>query len=66
VWLPPSGGRLRPDLWSTPTNVSELNTDSIDQAPHVSVDRETLYFTSNRAGSNDLYKATRIKRRGRR
>jgi hypothetical protein len=52
------------DPWPTPTNVSELNTDFIDQDPHIAADRETLYFTSNRAGTNDLYKATRTKVQG--
>jgi hypothetical protein len=62
IWMSTRESALDP--WSTPTNVSELNTSLIDQDAHIAADRETLYFTSNRAGTNDLYKATRIKVRG--
>jgi hypothetical protein len=38
------------DPWGAPTNVTELNTGFVDQNAHIAADRETLYFTSNRAG----------------
>ena len=54
------------DRWSTPTNLGPLvNSAAEDQAPHLTSDRQALYFSSNRAGGfggGDLYVITRTKR----
>lgn|SRR5262245_3188495 len=55
------------DPWVTPTNVTEINSPSVDAQPTLSSDGETLIFNSNRPGSlgaSDLYAVTRTKVRG--
>ena len=53
------------DAWSAPVHLAPpLNTSSIDQAPHIAPDRETLFFGSDRPdgfGGLDLYVSTRNK-----
>src|SRR5688572_20755207 len=53
------------DPWSVPTNLGPLiNTTGTDAEPHISSDRETLYFSSSRTGGfggQDLYMVTRTK-----
>jgi hypothetical protein len=57
------------DRWSTPVNLGGLvNSAELDFDPHIDASRETLYFTSTRAGGfggQDLYVTTRAKRTGR-
>jgi hypothetical protein len=54
------------DPWSTPVNLGGLvNSVEFDFDPHIDSSRETLYFTSTRAGGFggwDLYVTTRAKR----
>ena len=54
------------DPWSTPVNLGALvNSVELDFDPHIDSSRETLYFTSTRAGGlggQDLYVTTRAKR----
>jgi WD40-like Beta Propeller Repeat len=48
--------------WSTPVNVTELNTDSNDMYAVLTKDELTVYFSSNRdggVGGDDLWYATR-------
>ena len=48
--------------FGTPMAMSSINTGSSDEAPHLSPDELTIYFSSNRAGGlggYDLYEATR-------
>jgi hypothetical protein len=56
------------DPWPIPANLGALvNSTAGDFDPHLSSDRETLYFMSNRTGGiggQDLYVTTRIKLRG--
>jgi hypothetical protein len=53
-------------LWSEPINLGQLvNSVSNDNEPHIASDRQTLYFSSNRAGGMggaDLYVTTRARR----
>ena len=53
------------DPWSVLTNLGPLiNTTATDGEPHISSDRETLYFSSSRTGGfggQDLYMVTRTK-----
>jgi hypothetical protein len=53
------------DPWSAPTNMGALiNGTVLDADPHISSDRETLFFASSRAGGyggQDLYMTTRTK-----
>lgn len=53
------------DRWSQPTNLGPLvNTTSNENTPHITADRQTLYFTSNRPGGmggTDLYVSTRTR-----
>jgi Tol biopolymer transport system component len=53
--------------WSVPTNLgSVINTAANEGAPHITSDRRSLYFQSNRGGGfggGDLYVTTRTKRR---
>lgn len=73
LWV--SSRQTTHDLWSTPINLNNLgsiiNTFSTDGAPAISADSLTLYFYSNRSGSqldpvtgkptNDLWMTTRSK-----
>ncbi len=56
------------DAWSTPVNLgSPVNTSSQEQAPYLSSDGKTLFFSSGRPGGFgglDLYVTTRTKLRG--
>jgi WD40-like Beta Propeller Repeat len=56
------------DAWSTPVNLgSTVNTSSQEQAPYLSSDGKTLFFSSGRPGGFgglDLYVTTRTKLRG--
>jgi Tol biopolymer transport system component len=53
-------GRLDRDAAFDPAApVDELNSDGQDTDPWVSPDGRTMVLTSNRAGDNDLYEATR-------
>jgi hypothetical protein len=53
------------DPWSTPAVLGALvNSSGSDQDPHIAPDRESLYFSSNRAGGyggSDLYVVTRTR-----
>lgn len=62
------GGAGDIDLWvgettstrfDTVSNLTELNSALRDNDPWISPDHRTLYFSSNRAGSDDLYVTTR-------
>jgi hypothetical protein len=52
--------------WSQPSNLGpSINTAANEADPHITSDRQTLYFQSNRAGGtggNDLYVSFRVKR----
>jgi hypothetical protein len=54
------------DLWSAPVNLGPVvNTLVGDESAHISADRQTLYFESNRPGGSgriDLWMTTRTKR----
>jgi Tol biopolymer transport system component len=52
----------RSGLWSPPTRLVELSSPQTDDNPIVSADGLTIYFASTRAGSADIYKATRMSR----
>jgi hypothetical protein len=45
--------------WSPPMPLNALNTPMIEDSPFLSPDKRTIYFSSNRAGSFDLFTATR-------
>jgi hypothetical protein len=45
--------------WSVPVPITELNSAMSEASPFLSADKLTLYFDSNRGGTNDLYIATR-------
>jgi hypothetical protein len=48
--------------WSAPTNMGSLNTTAEEWFPALSADDDTLYFVSNRPGTqggNDIYMTTR-------
>jgi Tol biopolymer transport system component len=53
------------DPWSAPVNLGEVvNSSSADNAPFLSSDRQTLYFSSTRPGGfggGDLYVSSRTK-----
>jgi Tol biopolymer transport system component len=52
------------DPWSSPVNVTELNTTAAETRPSLSFDGTTLYFGSTRPGGlgfSDIYVATRAK-----
>jgi Tol biopolymer transport system component len=49
--------------WSTPVNLTSLNTNFVDFTPSLSPDGTILYFSSVRdggSGDQDLYAATRV------
>ena len=45
--------------WSVPVPIGEVNSAMSDASPFLLGDKLTLYFDSNRGGTNDLYVATR-------
>ncbi len=45
--------------WQAPHRLAALATTLDERAPALSADKRTLFFESNRAGSRDLYVATR-------
>jgi len=45
--------------WSVPVPIGEINSGMSDASPFLLGDKLTLYFDSNRGGTNDLYVATR-------
>ena len=45
--------------WSPPAPLISLNTAMIEDRPFLSPDKRTIYFSSNRSGSLDLFTATR-------
>lgn len=48
------------DAWSTPTDISELNTAGDDATPEITRDGLTLYWVANgAAGMKDIWMATR-------
>lgn len=49
----------RADPFGSPTLVSEVDSPTDDTDPEISADNLTLYFTSMRSGTDDLYWATR-------
>lgn len=51
------GSRNEP--FEAPIPVEELNTDAAESAPEFSEDATYVMFSSNRAGTEDLYEATR-------
>lgn len=66
-----AGGAGNADLWVAARDdedqpfavegpLAELNTPVLEDDPWVSSNGDTIYFTSNRAGSMDLYVATRV------
>jgi Tol biopolymer transport system component len=68
LWMATRDGTADP--WSTPVNLSALNSSSMDGCRmSLSFDGRTLYFTSDRPvvgsfGLRDLYMSTRTKLRG--
>jgi hypothetical protein len=65
-----SGGAGSDDLWMATrqttdepfgdiTNLADLNNDSSDTTPEISPDGSTIYFTSDRAGDNDIWTSTK-------
>ena len=45
--------------WGAAVEVTELNSAASDQRPTITHDGRTIYFFSNRAGSDDIWVATR-------
>ena len=45
--------------WDAPTMITELDTSATEHGPHLSPDALTVYFTSNRFGTEDFYVAMR-------
>ena len=56
--------RIGPYTWSKPKNLgSNINTSFRETTPHLSIDKGTIYFSSNRPGSmggNDIYYSKRL------
>ena len=50
--------------FSMPVPVAAINTAALDLSPWISEDGLTLYFSSSRAGSPDIFKATRANTSG--
>lgn len=46
--------------WNPPVNVAGVNSPGSDQMPALSQDGSTLYFSSARDGTPDIYTATRV------
>jgi hypothetical protein len=57
IWMATRPDRNSP--FGTVTNLTELNTASTDFAPFISSDGLALYFSSNRNGEYQLFRATR-------
>lgn len=55
--------RWQDGSWSIPRNISEINSEFIEETPFLSQDGTKLYFSSNRkgsiAGSSDIYVSER-------
>ena len=54
---------LTPDGWSTPENMSDINTDAWESAPSLSPDKRDLYFASRQPdgfGGSDIYVSHRL------
>lgn len=49
----------RNDEFSEPVALDELNSDEEESDPWISGDGKTLFFSSKRRGSNEIFKATR-------
>lgn len=47
------------DNFDQVTELTTLNSSGIEQLPWISVDERTIYFVSDRAGTRDIYMATR-------
>ena len=65
LWVSTRANTLDP--WTTPVNVSTVNTTLIEQNPFLSSDNKTLYFSSDRPGgigTLDIYTSTRTKLHG--
>jgi hypothetical protein len=45
--------------WSTPVELTELNSGSADEDPWMSLDGHVMYFVSRRSGNMEIYTATR-------
>jgi Tol biopolymer transport system component len=45
--------------FATITNLTEINSSGLDHLPWVSVDQLSMYFSSDRAGNLDIYRAVR-------
>ena len=65
-----SGGAGSDDLWMATrqttdeafgdiVNLTDLNDSSSDTTPEISADGSTIYFTSDRAGDNDIWTSTK-------
>ena len=56
--------RIGPYTWSKPKNLGpDINTSFRETTPHLSIDKGTIYFSSNRPGSmggNDIYYSKRL------
>jgi hypothetical protein len=52
-------GPVAPAQWSTPTAMTGINSTAGDYDPCPTLDGLTLYFASTRAGTYDLFRATR-------
>jgi len=60
IWVSRRRTILSP--WSAPARLSVINTDNAQELhPALSADGTTLYFSSNRAGSPDLYVSRRTR-----
>lgn len=55
----PVFGQSWPPRFGEPVNLAEINSVSDDGGAEISADSLTIYFSSNRAGSSDIYMATR-------
>ncbi|TMF76494.1 MAG: hypothetical protein E6I18_10285 [Chloroflexi bacterium] len=63
IWVATRGSTAEP--WSPPVLAPGINTKFADNVPALSWDGRTLYFSSNRSGSNgEIYYATRQKVHG--
>ncbi len=53
--------KVSDEFWTAPVNLGGgINTAFRETAPSLSDDKRTLYFSSNRAGNNDIYFAERL------
>lgn len=58
IWMSTRASVSAP--WNQPINVASANSPVADQMPALSQDGSTLYFSSARDGSQDIYTATRV------